>query len=162
MDEEDELFDALEEDALEEDGEDAAGDPMLEDPRTTEDPQGLVNGLDHTVRDIEWRIIARDRQAYVLKQSAELEKSATDILAQWEDAARPQPVPQSPEEAKALIGRMLQKCEGGIAAILTAKQDGAPRIGEYGKASQLMHAAVKLMQVMGEVDRRAAPDGDRG
>lgn len=125
-------------------------DPLTEDPRRADSGRALTERLNQVIDDLEWRQIARDKQARVIVIQEDLEKPAAAVRAGWktdrERAAAMRP-PESTESAKQLLGRLLLKCETLIDDVMNDTRETS----RFGLATQLVHAAAGLARTMDRI-----------
>jgi len=150
-------------------------DPLLEDPRAASEPRALVERINDCLDDLEWRVVARNKQARAMAVEADLAKTAAELYAERQAKAprSVRKVPDSPQAAKRVLGRLLAKCEGAMDEILDHGQGAdEKRPGhQFSLATQLAHAAAHLARTMDQlgagtrhtvrVERKGAPGSHR-
>jgi hypothetical protein len=127
----------------------AASDPLTEDHRTADSGRGLTKRVNEVIDDLEWRQIARDKQARAIEIGEDLEKSPAAVRAGWKARAqkRNHKPPESARGAKQLLGRLLLRCETLIDDVLGDTRETS----RFGLATQLVNAAASLARTMDRI-----------
>lgn len=124
-------------------------DPLTEDHRAASSGRDLTNRINELIDDLEWRQIARDKQARAIDLQRDLEKPPAAVNAEWKANARraAHKAPESARGAKQLLGRLLLKCETLIDDCLGDTRETS----RFGLATQLVHAASSLARTMDRI-----------
>lgn len=128
--------------------------PLAEDPMNpAESGRDLACRLRDVVNDLEWRQAARDHQARVIAILEDLKRPASARAAEWKALDERQvarTVPDSAATAKALLGRLLIKCEDAVGELFRERD-----LHRFGLVGQLAHASARLVAMLDQVDRGA-------
>jgi len=126
--------------------------PLAEDAMNAESGRDLTERINDVMEDLEWRRIARNKQANAIAMLEDLEKSPAELRAEWKVKAWKRRPPDSTRAAHQLLGRILSRCESAVEDALNSSDAGPAR---FGLAAQLIHAASRVAQMMDQTDEEA-------
>lgn len=128
--------------------------PLTEDPRRADSGRDLARRIADVIDDLEWRQVARDRQATAISILEDIERSAADRRAEWKAANEKHAArvaPQSGAAAADVLGRLLLKCEDAMGDLLSRGD-----IERFAFAAQLANGAARLAGILDKVSAPAA------
>jgi hypothetical protein len=140
------------------DAEPASCDPLRTDARDAPRPRDFARKVEDRLDDIEWRIIARDKQARARELQEDLAKSPAAYFAEHKAKAkrraarRARKEPQSAQAVKRVLGRLLARCEAAMEEVWESGPADVQRPAQFGLAVQIAHAAAHLARTMGQID----------